>query len=64
MREKPENFRTEQDSNPELCNAGAGLYQLSYQAIYIHIYVSCVCIDMYIYIYIHIYIYIYIYIYI
>ena len=28
----PENFRPARDSNPDLCDAGAVLYQLSYQA--------------------------------
>ena len=32
MKERPEKFWPEQDSNPDLCNAGAVLYQLSYQA--------------------------------
>ena len=31
-KEGPEKFRPERDSNPDLCDAGAGLYQLSSQA--------------------------------
>ena len=27
-------FRPERDSNPDLCDTGAGLYRLSYQAIW------------------------------
>ena len=32
MKERPEFFRPEQKLNPDLCDAGAVLYQLSYQA--------------------------------
>ena len=31
VRERSENFRHEQDSNPDLCDASAVLYQLNYQ---------------------------------
>ena len=31
-KERPEKFRPERDSNPDLCDASAVLYQLSYQA--------------------------------
>jgi len=30
MGERPEKFKAKPDSNPDLCNAGAWLYQLSY----------------------------------
>ena len=32
MKEKPEKFRPEGDLNADLCDAGAVLYQFSYQA--------------------------------
>ena len=32
MKERPEEFRAEQVLNPDLCDAGAVLYQFSYQA--------------------------------